>query len=29
VPLAHDVFVHRAPWMHYMIDWESPEDLPK
>ena len=29
VPLAHDVFVERAPWMHHMKDWESPEDLPK
>ena len=29
VPLAHDVFVERAPWMHSMKDWESPEDLPK
>ena len=29
VPLAHDVFVNRAPWMHHMIDWESPEDLPE
>ena len=29
VPLAHDVFVNRAPWMHEMKDWESPDDLPK
>jgi glycolate oxidase len=29
VPLAHDVFVERAPWMHNMKDWESPDDLPK
>jgi hypothetical protein len=29
VPLAHDVFVERAPWMHSMKDWESPDDLPK
>ena len=29
VPLAYDVFVERAPWMHHMKDWESPKDLPK
>ena len=29
VPLAHDVFVERAPWMHGMKDWDTPEDLPK
>ena len=29
VPLAHDVFVERAPWMHDMKDWESPDDLPE
>lgn len=28
VPLAHDDFVNRAPWMHTMKDWESPEELP-
>ncbi|MBI5592789.1 MAG: FAD-binding oxidoreductase [Deltaproteobacteria bacterium] len=27
VPLAHDVFVDRAPWMQNMKDWESPKDL--
>jgi hypothetical protein len=25
VPLAHDAFVERAPWMRPMKDWESPE----
>jgi len=28
VPLAHDEFVSKAPWMKEMIDWESPEELP-
>ena len=28
VPLAHDVFVQRAEWMHDMIDWEVPEKFP-
>ena len=28
VPLAHDDFVNRAPWMHSMKDWDSPEELP-
>jgi len=25
VPLAHDVFVERAPWMRPMKDWKSPK----
>jgi hypothetical protein len=29
VPLAHDVFVERAKWMHPMKDWAVPKDLPK
>ncbi len=28
VPLAHDIFVQRAEWMHDMIDWEVPEKYP-
>ena len=28
VPLAHDDFVNKAPWMQEMKDWESPEELP-
>lgn len=28
VPLAHDDFVNRAPWMKDMIDWETPAKLP-
>jgi glycolate oxidase len=28
VPLAHDEFVNRAPWMKKMKDWESPKKLP-
>jgi glycolate oxidase len=29
VPLAHDVFVERAPWMQNMRDWDIPDNLPK
>ncbi|MBP2625730.1 MAG: GlcD [Firmicutes bacterium] len=28
VPLAHDDFVNKAPWMHAIRDWEFPEELP-
>jgi hypothetical protein len=28
VPLAHDEFVERAPWVKKMKDWESPAELP-
>ncbi len=28
VPLAHDEFVDRAPWMKKMKDWKSPKELP-
>jgi glycolate oxidase len=28
VPLAHDEFVNRAPWMHEIKDWDSPDELP-
>jgi hypothetical protein len=28
VPLAHDEFVNRAPWMKEIIDWEIPAELP-
>jgi|PlaIllAssembly_1097288.scaffolds.fasta_scaffold23760_2 hypothetical protein len=28
VPLAHDEFVERAPWMKEIKDWESPKKLP-
>ena len=28
VPLNHDTFVERAPWMRPMKDWESPEIKP-
>lgn len=28
VPLAHDEFVSRAPWMKSMVDWKSPKKLP-
>jgi hypothetical protein len=28
VPLAHDEFVRRAPWLKSMVDWESPKKLP-
>ncbi|RJX25374.1 MAG: hypothetical protein C4554_07440 [Dethiobacter sp.] len=28
VPLAHDDFVDRAPWMKPIKDWESPKELP-
>jgi len=27
VPLAHDIFVERAPWMETIKDWESPKDF--
>lgn len=28
VPLAHDIFVQRAEWMHDMIDWDPPKEFP-
>jgi hypothetical protein len=28
VPLAHDEFVERSPWVKKMKDWESPAELP-
>ncbi len=28
VPLAHDEFIRRAPWMKNMVDWQSPKKLP-
>jgi hypothetical protein len=28
VPLAHDEFVERAPWMHELKDWKTPKKLP-
>jgi hypothetical protein len=28
VPLAHDEFVERSPWVKKMKDWESPRELP-
>jgi hypothetical protein len=28
VPLAHDEFVERSPWVKKMKDWESPAKLP-
>ncbi len=28
VPLAHDEFVERAPWMKSMKDWETPKEFP-
>jgi hypothetical protein len=28
VPLAHDEFVERSPWVKEMRDWESPAKLP-
>jgi len=29
VPLAHDEFVDKAPWMRKMKDWETPKDMRK
>jgi hypothetical protein len=28
VPLAHDVFVEKAPWMDVIKDWEVPKEFP-
>ena len=28
VPLAHDEFVRRSPWMKEVCTWNPPEDLP-
>ena len=28
LPLAHDEFVKRAPWMAEVKDWETPEEFP-
>lgn len=28
MPLAHDEFVKRAPWMAEVKEWETPEEFP-
>ena len=28
LPLAHDEFVKRAPWMAKVKDWETPDEFP-